>query len=224
MQKILIIEDESNIRELISYNLISNNYKVLEAEDGLLGLELAIREKPDLILLDLMLPGKHGLDICKELRDRGSKIPIIILTAKNEDIDKVMGLEFGADDYMTKPFSVHELMARIKAVLRRSEQNGEVRYITKGALTINVERHEVRLNDKPVELSLKEFDLLKTLAENRGMVMTRDQLLDKIWGIDYDGENRTVDVHIRYLRRKLEDEEGESKYIQTIRGMGYKMP
>jgi two-component system alkaline phosphatase synthesis response regulator PhoP len=224
VQKILIIEDESNIRELISYNLTNNNYKVIEAEDGLQGLEMSIREKPDLILLDLMLPGKNGLDICKELRDRGSKVPIIILTAKKEDIDKVMGLEFGADDYMTKPFSVHELMARIKAVLRRSEQGNEIKNITKGALTINIERHEATLNGKGLDLSLKEFDLLKTLAENRGIVLTRDQLLDKIWGIDYDGENRTVDVHIRYLRRKLGDEEGESKYIQTIRGMGYKMP
>jgi len=224
MHKILIIEDEANIRELISYNLINNNYKVLEAEDGLQGLETAIKEKPDLILLDLMLPGMNGLDICKDLRNRGSKIPIIILTAKNEDIDKVMGLEFGADDYMTKPFSVHELMARIKAVLRRAEQRNDVNYITRGALTINIERHEVLVDGKVVELSLKEFDLLKTLAENKGMVMTRDQLLDKVWGIDYDGENRTVDVHIRYLRKKLGDEEGESKYIQTIRGMGYKMP
>lgn len=224
MQRILIIEDEANIRELISYNLTSSNYKVMEAEDGLQGFELAVREKPDLILLDLMLPGRNGLDICRELRSMGLEIPIIILTAKNEDIDKVIGLELGADDYMTKPFSVHELLARIKAVLRRSGQNSEVKNITKGALVINVDRHEVLLNDKAVDLSLKEFDLLKTLAENRGVVLTRDQLLDKIWGIDYDGENRTVDVHIRYLRKKLGDEEGESKYIQTIRGMGYKMP
>jgi two-component system, OmpR family, alkaline phosphatase synthesis response regulator PhoP len=224
MHKVLIIEDESNIRELISYNLINSNYRVIEAEDGLQGLDMSIREKPDLILLDLMLPGMNGLDICKELRDKGSKTPIIILTAKHEDIDKVMGLEFGADDYMTKPFSVYELMARIKAVLRRSELKNEVKYIKKGALTINIERHEVLVNGKTIELSLKEFDLLKTLAENKGIVMTRDQLLDKVWGIDYDGENRTVDVHIRYLRRKLEDEETESKYIQTIRGMGYKMP
>lgn len=224
MHKILIVEDEANIRELISYNLTSNNYKVIEAEDGVAGFETAVREKPDLILLDLMLPGKNGLDVCRELREKGSKIPIIILTAKNEDIDKVMGLEFGADDYMTKPFSVHELLARIKAVLRRSEQNHEVKSITRGDLTIHIERHEVLLCNTSVELSLKEFELLKTLAENKGMVMTRDQLLDKIWGIDYDGENRTVDVHIRYLRKKLGDEEGEGKYIQTIRGVGYKMP
>ncbi len=224
MQKILIVEDEANIRELISYNLISNNYKVIEAEDGISGFETAVREKPDLMLLDLMLPGRNGLDICRELREKGSQIPIIILTAKSEDIDKVMGLEFGADDYMTKPFSVHELLARIKAVLRRSELSHEVKSIVRGDLSINIERHEVLLRDMPVELSLKEFELLKTLAENKGMVMTRDQLLDKIWGIDYDGENRTVDVHVRYLRKKLGDEEGEGKYIQTVRGIGYKMP
>jgi two-component system alkaline phosphatase synthesis response regulator PhoP len=224
MHKILIVEDESNIRELISYNLINNNYKVVEAEDGISGFETAVREKPDLILLDLMLPGRNGLDVCRELREKGSKIPIIILTAKNEDIDKVMGLEFGADDYMTKPFSVHELLARIKAVLRRTELGNEVKSIIRGDLSINIERHEVLLRDMPVELSLKEFELLKTLAENKGMVMTRELLLDKIWGIDYDGENRTVDVHVRYLRKKLGDEEGEGKYIQTVRGIGYKMP
>ena len=224
MQRILIIEDEANIRELVSYNLTSNNYKVMEAEDGSQGFELAVREKPDLILLDLMLPGRSGLDICRELRGVGLDMPIIILTARNEDIEKVMGLELGADDYVTKPFSVHELLARIKAVLRRSGQSSKVKNITKGALVISVDRHEVLLNNKAVDLSLKEFELLKTLAENRGVVLTRDQLLDKIWGIDYDGENRTVDVHIRYLRKKLGGEEGESKYIQTIRGMGYKMP
>ena len=146
MQTILIIEDESNIRELVSYNLKNNNYLVLEAEDGLQGLEMSIREKPDLILLDLMLPGKNGMDICKELRDKGYKIPIIILTAKNEDIDKVMGLEFGADDYMTKPFSIHELMARIKAVLRRSDMTVDVNVITKDSLTVDIERHEVTVD------------------------------------------------------------------------------
>ena len=143
MRRILIIEDESNIRELISYNLKNNNYEVLQAEDGLQGLEMIVTGNPDLILLDLMLPGMNGLDICKDLREHGSKIPIIILTAKNEDIDKVMGLEFGADDYMTKPFNVHELIARIKAVMRRAEQRTEEKYICIGALTIDIERHEV---------------------------------------------------------------------------------
>lgn len=225
MHTILIIEDESNIRELLSYNLTNHNHRVLQAEDGLQGFEIAVKEKPDLILLDLMLPGKNGMDICRELREKGNKTPIIILTAKNDDIDKVMGLEFGADDYMTKPFSVHELLARIKAVLRRAETaKAEAKVIVKEALTVDIVRHEVTVEGRPVELSLKEFELLRTLAENRGIVMTRDQLLDKVWGIDYDGENRTVDVHVRNLRKKLGDEELESSYIQTIRGLGYKMP
>lgn len=224
MHKILIVEDEANIRELVAYNLKNNDYRVIEAEDGLQGLDAAFREKPDLILLDIMMPGKNGFDVCKELRSGGYKIPVIMLTAKTEDIDKVMGLEFGADDYITKPFSIHELMARIKAVLRRSELSREVKSITVGDLTVDAERHEVRVGGKVIELSLKEFELLKALAEKKGIVMTRDQLLDKVWGIDYDGENRTVDVHIRYLRRKLGDDEKESKYIQTIRGIGYKIP
>lgn len=224
MHKVLIIEDEANIRELVSYNLVNSSFQVIEAEDGLHGLDAARKEHPDLILLDVMLPGMNGLEICKELRGQGSKVPIIMLSAKNRDIDKVNGLEFGADDYMTKPFSVHELVARINAVLRRTEINKDTKYITKGALSIDTERHEVILENKVIDLSLKEFNLLRTLAENKGMVMTRDQLLDKIWGIDYDGENRTVDVHIRYLRRKLGDEEVNGKYIQTIRGMGYRMP
>lgn len=224
MHKILIVEDEANIRELVSYNLKQNDYQVTEAEDGLQGLDAAFREKPDLILLDIMMPGKNGFDVCKELRARGSKVPVIMLTARTEDIDKVMGLEFGADDYITKPFSIHELMARIKAVLRRSELSREIKTIIIGDLTVDAERHEVTVGGKAVELSLKEFELLKALAEKRGIVMTRDQLLDKVWGIDYDGENRTVDVHIRYLRRKLGDDEKESKYIQTIRGIGYKIP
>ncbi len=224
MHKILIVEDEANIRELVSYNLKNNDYRVIEAEDGLQGLDAAYREKPDLILLDIMMPGKNGFEVCKELRARGYKVPIIMLTAKTEDIDKVMGLEFGADDYITKPFSIHELMARIKAVLRRSELSREVKSITIGDLTVDAERHEVTVGGKVIELSLKEFELLKALAERRGIVMTRDQLLDKVWGIDYDGENRTVDVHIRYLRRKLGDDEKESEYIQTVRGIGYKIP
>ena len=227
MQTILIIEDEANIRELVSYNLVNQGYRTVQAEDGLRGLEMMQKEKPDLILLDVMLPGRSGLDICKELREKGSKISIIMLTAKKEDLDKVMGLEFGADDYITKPFSVHELVARVKAVLRRTHRNdctdgGD--FFAAEALTIDTARHEVQLNGKTVELSLKEFELLKVLAENKGLVMTRDQLLDKVWGMDYDGENRTVDVHIRYLRRKLGDNEAEGKYIRTIRGMGYKMP
>ena len=224
MQKILIIEDEPNIRELVLYNVEQNGYKGLAAEDGLQGLAMARTEKPDLILLDIMLPGKNGYDICKELRMEGTKTPIIMLTAKNEEIDKVLGLEFGADDYVSKPFGVRELMARIKAVLRRAEHSEGGREIAAGDLTIDIERHEVRIGGQSIDLTLKEFDLLRTLAENKGRVLTRDQLLDKVWGFDYIGETRTVDVHIRYLRKKLGDEDNEGKYIQTVRGVGYKMP
>lgn len=224
MQKILIIEDEPNIRELVVYNLNQNGYQGMEAEDGLQGLAMVRSENPDLILLDIMLPGKNGYDICKELRAEGCKTPIIMLTAKNEEIDKVLGLEFGADDYISKPFGIRELMARIKAVLRRYETNTEQEGTRIGDLVINIESHEVKLGGRTLELTLKEFDLLRVLAENRGRVMTRDQLLDKVWGFEYIGETRTVDVHVRYLRKKLGDEDNEGKYIQTIRGMGYKMP
>lgn len=224
MLKILIIEDEPNIRELVLYNLKQEGYEGIGAEDGLEGIELARSENPDLILLDVMLPGKNGYDICKELRSDGYRTPIIMLTAKNEEIDKVLGLEFGADDYMSKPFGVRELMARIKAVLRRYDNGTNSEGIVNNDLSIDIERHEVKLNGKVIDLTLKEFDLLKTLAENRGRVLTRDQLLDKVWGFEYMGETRTVDVHIRYLRKKLGEGDNDSRYIQTVRGMGYKMP
>lgn len=264
MQRILIVEDEPNIRELVAYNLTANGYEPVMAEDGLQGIEMAVSEKPDLILLDIMLPGKNGYDICRELRQAGNKTPIIMLTAKNEEIDKVLGLEFGADDYISKPFGIRELMARIKAVLRRTVEaasagssgneaqagggnaaNAGVSSNSEGAvgaesmnasietggqrivindLMIDTARHEVTVKGKRVELTLKEFDLLTMLAKNRGLVFTRDQLLDKVWGFEYIGETRTVDVHVRYLRKKLGDEEREGRYIQTVRGIGYKMP
>lgn len=226
MKKILIIEDEPNIRELILYNLQANGYEGVEAEDGIMGITMVHTEKPDLVLLDIMLPGKNGYDICRELREEGNKTPIIMLTAKTEEIDKVLGLEFGADDYISKPFGIRELMARIKAVLRRYENSvndsantGE--HIMKiDDLEINVERHQVKVGNNHIDLTLKEFELLVYLAENRGHVLTRDQLLDKVWGIEYAGETRTVDVHIRYLRKKLGHED---QYIETIRGKGYKL-
>ncbi|MDD4564378.1 MAG: response regulator transcription factor [Eubacteriales bacterium] len=230
MQKILIIEDEPNIRELVLYNLNQNGYEGIGAEDGVQGLALAESERPDLILLDIMLPGKNGYDICKELRGKGNKTPIIMLTAKNEEIDKVLGLEFGADDYIAKPFSTRELMARIKAVLRRYDnsteqvKNGDAQKEIKiNDLSINIDSHVVKVAGKTLDLTLKEFDLLRVLAENRGRVMTRDQLLDRVWGFEYFGETRTVDVHVRYLRKKLENDNNEGNYIQTVRGIGYKM-
>lgn len=236
MQRVLIVEDEANISELIDYNLKENGYETMIASDGESGLAYALSEKPDLILLDVMLPGRSGLDVCRELREvHHLKMPVIMLTAKSEEIDKVLGLEFGADDYVTKPFSVRELMARVKAVLRRSEsmlvtetqdsRNNEEKkcdpkLIHVGDLTIDIDKHEVRVKDRLVELTFKEFELLKTLAVNRGKVMSRDYLLDKVWGYDYMGETRTVDVHVRYLRLKLGEED---PIIQTIRGVGYKI-
>ena len=229
MKKILIIEDEPNIRELVLYNLQANGYEGIQAEDGIMGITMVHTEKPDLILLDIMLPGKNGYDICRELRTEGNNTPIIMLTAKNEEIDKVLGLEFGADDYISKPFGIRELMARIKAVLRRyenvvPESTSTAEHILKiDDLEINIERHQVTVNGNNVELTLKEFELLSYLAEKRGHVVTRDQLLDKVWGIEYAGETRTVDVHIRYLRKKLGKHGDEDKYIETIRGKGYKL-
>lgn len=228
MKKILIIEDEPNIRELVLYNLKTNGYEGIAAEDGIMGITMVHKEKPDLILLDIMLPEKNGYDICRELREEGNNTPIIMVTAKTEEVDKVLGLEFGADDYISKPFGIRELMARIKAVLRRYEATAEQAdmgetVISVDDLCINVERHEVKKGAKHIELTLKEFELLKYLVENRGHVFSRDQLLNNVWGIDYAGETRTVDVHIRHLRQKLSDGEGEEQYIETIRGKGYKV-
>lgn len=228
MKKILIIEDEPNIRELILYNLKTNGYIGIAAEDGITGITMVQRERPDLILLDIMLPGKTGYDICKELRDEGDDTPIIMVTAKTDETDKVMGLEYGADDYISKPFGIRELMARIKAVLRRYETASDVNdsrdtIISLGDLYINVECHEVKVGERNVDLTLREFELLRYLVENRGRVFSREQLLNKVWGIDYAGETRTVDVHIRHLRQKLSDGENEDMYIETIRGKGYKV-
>lgn len=227
MKKVLIIEDEPNIRELILYNLEANGFRGIGADDGIMGITLVHIEKPDLILLDIMLPGKNGYDICKELRGEGNQTPIIMLTAKSDEIDKVLGLEFGADDYITKPFGIRELMARINAVLRRVEekenQHPAGTAIIIDELNIDPERHQVIFRGEKVELTSREFDLIHFLGRNRGVVFTRDQLLDKVWGIDYAGETRTVDVHIRYIRRKLGLSEQEDRYIQTIRGKGYKM-
>ena len=226
MKKILIIEDEPNIRELILYNLKTNGYDGIAAEDGIMGITMVHREKPDLILLDLMLPGKSGYDICKELREEGNNVPIIMITAKTEETDKVTGLESGADDYISKPFGIREMMARIKAVLRRYEAvqgvslDGGDTVISVDDLKMNVERHEVTVAGKQVDFTLKEFELLKYLLEHRGHVFSRDQLLNNIWGIDYAGETRTVDVHIKRLREKIKDHANWK--ISTIWGIGYK--
>ena len=224
-EKVLIVDDEEHIVELLQFNLVNAGYKVITANNGLDALKKVKENKPDLLLLDLMLPGMDGLDVCKEIkRDKEtSKTSIIMLTAKSEELDKILGLELGADDYITKPFSIRELLARVKAVLRRSssdEISEEIYEI--GRLKVDFERHEVLINNEKVELTLKEFELLEILIKNKGKILRRETLLDKVWGYEYIGETRTVDVHIRYLRKKVEDDDKNTKFIETIRGVGYR--
>ena len=224
-EKILVVDDEEHIAELISYNLTSNGYKVITANNGIDAIKLAIEEKPSLILLDLMIPGKDGYDVCKEVRGNSEvkNIPIIMLTAKSEELDKILGLELGADDYITKPFSVRELLARVKAVLRRFYiVEPESNVLTFGDLVADFEKREIVIKDKKLDLTLKEFELLEILIRNNGKILTRDTLLDKIWGYEYIGETRTVDVHIRYLIKKIEEDDKNPKFIETIRGVGYR--
>ena len=224
-EKILVVDDEEHIAELISYNLASNGYKVIIANNGNDAVKLAVEEKPNLILLDLMIPGKDGYDVCKDIRSNSEirNTPIIMLTAKSEELDKILGLELGADDYITKPFSVRELLARVKAVLRRfSISEPENNILVFGNLTADFDKREILVNDKKLDLTLKEFELLEILIRNKGKILTRDTLLDKIWGYEYIGETRTVDVHIRYLRKKIELDDKNPKLIETIRGVGYR--
>ena len=220
-----MIDDEQNIRELIKFNLEAEGYQVQVASDGQEGLD-KLDDSIDLIVLDLMLPEIDGLALCRKIRNNSSfkNIPIIMLTAKGEEVDRVLGLEMGADDYMTKPFSPRELIARIKAVLRRMDNNSRdskdkqnKNIIKEGDLELNIDSHEVKKNDSIIELTPKEFDLLKYLLINRNKVLTRDLLLEKIWGYHYSGDTRTVDVHIRRLRKKIGKE-----HISTVRGVGYK--
>lgn len=222
--KILIVDDEEHILELIKFNLENSGYEVVTCNNGTNALNIIREELPKLILLDLMLPGMDGYDICKEIRKNNTiaNIPVIMITAKSEELDKILGLELGADDYITKPFSVRELLARVKAVLRRVSTHFVDTSCKFGNITIDFDKHEVLKHDKRIDLTLKEFELLEILIKNRGRVMTRDFLLDKIWGYEYIGETRTVDVHIRHLRQKIEDDDKNPKYIDTIRGIGYR--
>ncbi|MGL5380483.1 winged helix-turn-helix domain-containing protein [Clostridium sp.] len=224
-EKVLVVDDEGHIVELISYNLINEGYKVITANNGLDAFKKAKEEKPNLILLDLMLPGMDGFDVCKAVRGEKElkNTSIIMLTAKGEELDKILGLELGADDYITKPFSVRELLARVKAVLRRVVQvEDENEIFTCDGLSINFDRREVIIDKNRIDLTLKEFELLDILVKNKGKILTRDTLLDKIWGYEYIGETRTVDVHIRYLRKKIEQDDKNPKFIETIRGVGYR--
>ncbi|KXH87201.1 response regulator transcription factor [Sporosarcina sp. HYO08] len=225
-QKILIVEDEQPIRTLLEYNLQKVGYETVLAVDGKEAIEKAEQENPDLILLDLMLPKMDGIEVCKTLRKKGIPIPIIMLTAKSDELDKVLGLEIGADDYMTKPFSPREVLARVKAVLRRSgERNEPVAVSTtlkSGSLTVYPDRYEVYLNDQALDFTPKEFELLVYFMQNKNIVLSRDQLLSAVWNYDFAGDTRIVDVHVSHLREKIEENTRKPTYIKTVRGIGYK--
>lgn len=222
MAKILIVEDETALADTIAFNLREEGYKVHIAGDGNIALDLLNREKPDLVLLDIMLPGIDGLEICRSIRQRSS-IPVIMLTAKSREIDKVVGLEMGADDYITKPFGIMELIARIRTALRRSRPEAQLGTVLNSlGVELDIERRSVKINGIEVNLRLKEFELLHILQANRGRVMERAVLLDRIWGEDQYIDTGTVDVHIRRLREKIEDDPSSPKRILTVRGVGYK--
>ena len=224
-KRILVVDDEMSIVNILKVNLEKGGYDVLTAMDGEEGLITALTEDVDLVLLDVMLPKMDGFEVCKKIRQK-SEVPILMLTARSEEIDKILGLELGADDYVTKPFSVRELMARVKANLRRTvsqsddkgASDGDIKI---GEISINTERYELRKNGKPIELTLREFELVKFLAETPNRICSRDTILRKVWGYEYVGDDRTVDVTISRLRDKIEDNPGEPKYIMTRRGVGY---
>lgn len=224
--KVLIVDDEQSIRTLLEYNLKQAGYETIAAADGETAIVKAENENPDLILLDLMLPEKNGFEVCKILRDRDINIPIIMLTAKSDEPDKINGLEIGADDYMTKPFSPREVIARIKAVLRRSDKkqsnNDKEEVLRSGPLTVYLERHEVHLAGVELEFTPKEFELLAYFIQNKNRVLSRDLLLSAVWDYDFAGGTRIVDVHVSHLREKIEQNTRDPLFIKTIRGHGYK--
>ncbi|MCA9921597.1 MAG: response regulator transcription factor [Anaerolineales bacterium] len=235
---ILVVEDDNTLQEMLEYNLVRQGYDVITADNGRSAIELARSKKPNLILLDVMLPGIDGFDVCRILRKELS-VPILMLTAKAEEVDKIVGLEMGADDYLTKPFSMRELLARVKALLRRvklireelaTEQvdSDEMRNIEQpqilvfANLAIDQNRREVRINDAPIRLKPKEFDLILFLARHQGIALSRDLILERVWGWTYDGNSRTVDVHVRWLREKIEVDPSDARRIVTVRGIGYR--
>lgn len=223
-QRILVVDDEPAITDLLEYNLQRNGYRVVVAHEGHEALRLARDERPDLVILDLMLPGLDGLDVCRELR-RESTVPIIMLTARDEEVERVVGLELGADDYVTKPFSVRELMARVRAVLRRigSGEPEPSAVLRAGPLEIDPLCREARLEDVPLPLTRLEFDLLETLARHAGQALSREQLLDQVWSYDYYGDARAVDSAVKRLRSKLRGAGGDADIISTVRGVGYRL-
>ncbi len=227
---ILIVDDEQHIVDILVYNLEKEGYNTLQANDGLTAVDIALSKKPDLILLDIMLPKMDGLAVCKRIRHT-LNVPILMLTAKDEEIDKILGLELGADDYVTKPFSVRELMARIKANLRKAEasliddtiqeKTGTSNKIIVGDLSLDLDKFEVKIKDEVVDLTLREFEVLKYLASQPGQVITREVLLEKVWGYEYYGDIRTVDVTVRRIREKIEKDTSAPKILITKRGVGY---
>ncbi|MCT4596649.1 MAG: response regulator transcription factor [Vallitalea sp.] len=224
MSKILVVDDEKAIVDILKFNLQREGYSVITAYNGEEGLELFEKEKPDLVLLDIMMPKVDGLQVCKVIRNNYDT-PIIMLTARAEEVDKVLGLELGADDFVTKPFSVRELMARVKANLRRTvldnKDNQDVHIMTFDNMSINIDRYEVLIDNEPVALTVREYELLKFMATCKEQIFTREQLLEKVWGYEYYGDVRTVDVTIRRLREKIEDTPSKPRFILTKRGIGY---
>jgi DNA-binding response OmpR family regulator len=223
-EKILVVDDEEHIIELVELYLRKEGYRVVSAQDGDAAIEKFSVEKPDLLVLDIMLPGADGLDVLRQVR-KTSRVPVIMLTARESEVDKVVGLELGADDYLTKPFSARELVARVKAVLRRAKPAEEEPepVLVRGSLTIDSSRRKVEVKGGvEVELTAKEFDLLYVMAANPGIVLTRDRLMEKVWGYEYMGDTRTVDVYIRHLREKLTDDADNPRFIETVRGVGYR--
>ncbi len=223
MTRILVVEDEESFSDALSYLLTREGYEVALTGTGHEALDEFDRNGADLVLLDLMLPGIPGTEVCRQLRVR-SNVPVIMLTAKDGEVDKVVGLELGADDYVTKPYSSRELIARIRAVLRRRDDGEDLIQTTMeaGPVRIDIDRHSVSVTGRPVQLPLKEFELLELLIRNAGRVLTRGQIIDRVWGVDYIGDTKTLDVHIKRLRTKIEPDPAIPKYIVTVRGLGYK--
>lgn len=223
--RVLVVDDEESILKLVEYNLAQAGFEVLTADNGMDALRLVRAERPDLLVLDLMLPGLGGMEVCQQLRREGYTTPIIMLTARDDEVDRILGLEMGADDYVTKPFSPRELVARVKAVLRRSgEEAGNAEGVYRcGDIKIDVNKYEVTIRGERIDLTPREFELLHYLAKNMGRVLSRDHLLDKVWGYEFAGDTRIVDVHVSHLRDKLEKEPKNPVYIKTVRGVGYKL-
>lgn len=233
--RILVVEDEPSLLETLEYSLAREGYQVLLAKDGLAGLRVARNERPDLIVLDIMLPGMDGIEVCRLVRQE-MNVPILMLTARADEIDRVVGLEVGADDYMTKPFGMRELLARVRALLRRVRMASQAaepatplptdvarqKELAFGDLRIDLDRHQALLRGEPLALKPREYDLLAFLARNRGMVLSRDLILERVWDWSYSGGSRTVDVHVRWLREKIEDDPSSPKRILTVRGVGYR--